>query len=309
MMMLKVLRVLVLVFVAAALAAAVARADQPPATTTFEDLRVERIAGDGLSVDCVALPQSTPMHLVVGDQVLQDRVKELHPGDHVSALIAMDTGQPALRTLSVRAVGISVRYRAEVILGSTFAFWLVCFLLSGFHPQKLIMGEDGRFSNSKFQTVIWFGVVVISYLATFWMRARILGGDMLGGINIPQNLFLLSGMSALTFTAAKGITVAKIQSAEAAGVVNVKPFAATSQFWSDLTSNDSNQFDLGDFQMLAMTFLAVGTFIVLMFHFLGSMEARTLVNLPDVDTTILASFGLGHGAYLTKKAVGTVGNS
>jgi hypothetical protein len=309
MTMLKLLRVLVLMLAAAVFAIPVARADQPSATTTFEDLRVERIAGDGLSLDCVALPQATPMHLVLGDQVLQDRVKELHAGDHVSALIATDTAQPTLRTLSVRAVGVGVRYRAEVILGSAFAFWLVCFLLSGFHPQKLIMGEDGRFSNSKFQTVIWFGIVVISYLATFFMRWRILGGDMLGGINIPQNLFLLSGMSALTFTAAKGITVAKIQSAEAAGIVNVKPFATAARFWSDLTSNDSNQFDLGDFQMLAMTFLAVGTFTVLMFHFLGSLEARTLVNLPDVDTTILASFGLGHGAYLTKKAVGTVGNA
>jgi len=29
--------------------------------------------------------------------------------------------------------------------------------------------------------------------------------------------------------------------------------------------------------------------------------------LPDVDTTILATFGLGQGAYLTKKAVGEVG--
>ena len=31
--------------------------------------------------------------------------------------------------------------------------------------------------------------------------------------------------------------------------------------------------------------------------------------MPDVDTTILATFGLGQGAYLTKKAVGAVGTS
>ena len=192
MTMLKLLRVLVLMLAAAVFAVPVARADQPPATSTFEDLRVERIAGDGLSVDCVVVPQSTPMHLVIGDQVLQDRVKELHAGDHVSALIATDTGQPTLRTLSVRAVGVGVRYRAEVILGSMFAFWLVCFLLSGFHPEA-IMGEDGRFSNSKFQTVIWFGVVVTSYLATFWMRWRILGGDMLGGIVFLRIYFCSQG--------------------------------------------------------------------------------------------------------------------
>jgi hypothetical protein len=29
------------------------------------------------------------------------------------------------------------------------------------------------------------------------------------------------------------------------------------------------------------------------------------VTLPDVDTTILSAFGLGQGAYLAKKALGT----
>ena len=58
-----------------------------------------------------------------------------------------------------------------------------------------------------------------------------------------------------------------------------------------------------------MTFLAVGTFLTLILYFLGSLEARTIVDLPDVDTTILASFGIGQGAYLTKKAVGELGTS
>ena len=284
-------------------------ADQPSGTTTLDDVRIESIASDRLSLDVVVLPQMTREHFLVRDTALQNTLKELHKSDRLSVLVVTDNGQITLQTMSVKVVSVGVRYRALVLLGAAVAFWLVCFLLSGFHPQKLIMGEDGRFSNSKFQTVLWFGIVVISYLATLWLRARELGGDMLGGVNIPQNLFLLSGMSALTFTAAKGITVSKIQNALAAGVANSKPSAACSSFWSDLTSNDSNQFDLGDFQMLAMTFLAVGTFLVLVFHFLGSLEARTIVYLPDVDTTILASFGLGHGAYLTKKAVGTVGNS
>ena len=127
---------------------------------------------------------------------------------------------------------------------------------------------------------------------------------MLGGVNIPQNLLLLSGMSALTFTAAKGITVSKIQNARAAGVANSKPSATAARFWADLTSNDNNEFDLGDFQMLIMTFLAVGTFLALIFHFLGSLEARTVVYLPDVDTTILALFRIGHGAHFDQEGGG-----
>jgi Cu/Ag efflux protein CusF len=290
-------------------AAPAARADQPPGTTTFDDVRVESVSSDRLSVDVVVLPQMTPEHFLVRDTALQDSLKDLHTGDRLSVLVVTDNGQTTLETMSVKVIAVGVRYRVLVLFGAAFAFWLVCFLLSGFHPQRLIMGEDGRFSNSKFQTVIWFGIVIISYLATLWLRARELGGDMLGGVNIPQNLFLLSGMSALTFTAAKGITVTKIQNAVAAGVANSKSSATSASFWSDLTSNDSNQFDLGDFQMLAMTFLAVGVFAALVFHFLGSLEARTIVYLPDVDTTILASFGLGQGAYLTKKAVGNVGDT
>jgi hypothetical protein len=37
-------------------------------------------------------------------------------------------------------------------------------------------------------------------------------------------------------------------------------------------------------------------------HFLGVLEARASVSLPDVDGTVLAMFGVGQGAYLAKKA-------
>jgi len=305
----KVARLGICAFVALLLVSSAARADEAPGSTLFADVRVTSVASDDLSVDVVVLPQMTPRHFLVRDTALQNNVKGLHVGDRLAVLVAMDNTQTILQAMSYRVVSVGMGYRALVLVVAIFVFWLTCFLLSGFHPTKLIIGEDGRFSNSKFQTVLWFGVLISAYLATLWLRVHELGGDMLGGINIPQNLLLLSGMSAVTYTAAKGITVSKIQNAMAAGVVNVKPVAAMARFWADLTSNDSNQFDLGDFQMLVMTFLAVGTFLALIFHFLGSLQARTIVDLPDVDTTILASFGLGHGAYLTKKAVGNIGDT
>lgn len=284
------------------------RADQSPATV-LNDVRFEGFPSDRLSVDVTVLPQGTAQRLLVRDPALQDELKGLHKGDRLSVVVASENGQATLQAMSVRVVRVGRLFRTLVLMAAVFFFWLVGFLLSGFHPEKLILGEDGRFSNSKFQTVLWFGVLVSSYLATFWLRVHELGGDMMGGINIPQNLLLLSGMSALTYTAAKGITVTKVNNARAAGLLNVKPLAEAARFWTDLTSNDSAQFDLGDFQMLVMTFLAVGTFLALIIHFLGALEARTIVDLPDVDTTILASFGLGQGAYLTKKAVGNVGET
>jgi hypothetical protein len=80
-------------------------------------------------------------------------------------------------------------------------------------------------------------------------------------------------------------------------------------FFRDLVENDQGVFDFGDFQMLVVTFVAVAMYLMLIFHFLGSIQFLKTASLPDVDTTILAGFGLGQGAYLTKKAAGNVGTS
>jgi len=124
-------------------------------------------------------------------------------------------------------------------------------------------------------------------------------------VDIPKNLLLLSGMSALTFGGAKAITASKVAAAGAA----LKPPAPAPNFFNDLTHNDLGQFDFGDFQMLIITLIAVGTYIVLVLNFFGTVEYSKVVSLPDVDTTLLATFGLGQGAYLTKKAVGGVSTS
>jgi hypothetical protein len=81
------------------------------------------------------------------------------------------------------------------------------------------------------------------------------------------------------------------------------------RFFRDLVQNDVGGFDFGDFQMVVVTLVAVGMYMMLIFHFLESIQFLKTASLPDVDTTILASFGLGQGAYLAKKAGGNVGTS
>lgn len=78
---------------------------------------------------------------------------------------------------------------------------------------------------------------------------------------------------------------------------------------TDLVQNDFGGFDFGDFQMIVVTLVAVLMYTILIYHFLGSIQFLKTVSLPDVDTTILAGFGLGQGAYLAKKAGGNVGTS
>jgi hypothetical protein len=172
---------------------------------------------------------------------------------------------------------------------------------------KLIVNEDNRYSNSKFQMALWFSVLVVTYLAAVFLR---IPHGLIGGVDIPKNLLLLSGMSALTFGAAKGITTNKVLEAQSKGTVDPKLAKGTTpSFFLDLVRDDHNLPDIGDFQMLVVTLMAVGVYLALAWHFLGSLELAKTVKLPDVDTTILATFGLGQGAYLTKKAVGKVAES
>lgn len=231
--------------------------------------------------------------------------------------------------------------RAWVLIASAGVCLLLTLIFSGFRPTQLVIGEDNRYSNSRFQMALWFFVLTATYIATLWLRVWWAGWDFIGGVDIPKNLLLLSGMSALTFGGAKGITASK---SATPGATVPKTRAATPNFFLDLTHNDgvpaapaqpavdaraavgeqpavaaraavsaqpavSPQFDFGDFQMVVITLIAVATYIVLIFNFFGTVEYSKVVTLPDVDTTLLAAFGLGQGAYLTKKAVGNVGTS
>jgi hypothetical protein len=195
-------------------------------------------------------------------------------------------------------------------LGGGIAIYLaLCLILTLGKPLSLLLGEDGRYSNSKFQIALWFGILIATYLATILLRVTDSHGGFWGNVGIPNNLLLLSGMSALTFGAAKGITTAKVEAATNAGNPAPKPFTNNPRLMFDLMHNDKNGLDIGDFQMIVVTLVAVVMYLVLVVHFLGSLEMRASIGLPDVDSTILAAFGLGHGAYLTKKAVGNVGET
>jgi hypothetical protein len=296
---------------------------QAPAEQTLNNQRVEALAADGTSVDVVSGAQDSYKayaHLLVSDASLQARVKQLHRGDLMSLTYTLDAQarqQLRLFSLDTASPAPAVRTRVWVLLVCAGVSFLLYYLLSGLHPLGLIVGEDGRYSNSKFQIALWFGVLITTYLAAIWLRVWYAGADFLGGVNIPQNLLLISGMSAFTFAAAKGITTSKVEAAKAKGIADPKNSTSVQpSLLRDLTHNDGAagdgtqpRLDLGDFQMLVVTLIAVAIYIGLVFNSLGTIEKAASVSLPDVDTTLLAAFGLGHGAYLTKKAVGNVGET
>lgn len=271
--------------------------------------RIDDIAANYASITVRSCPKECDGDIVnisVRDVGAQKELKNFKVGDHVSVQVATDNNQLVMQTISIRTLPVSLRSRMMALGIIAAAYFLLTAILTRFHPSRLVVGQDRRYSNSKVQIALWFSVVIITYIAAIYLRVVEAGHEFLGGVNIPQNLLLLSGMSALTFGGAKGITTSKVQGALSAGVPNPKPPAGAPSLWN-LVQDDSGSFDIGDFQMLIVTFLAVGTYLVLAFNFLGSIEMRSVVELPNVDTTILATFGLGHGAYLAKKAAGNIG--
>jgi hypothetical protein len=215
--------------------------------------------------------------------------------------------QPASSTtpaaVSLESPPITAAVRGVTLLGAALLLLGFGWAVLGKKLPCLVVGMDGRTSNSKSQLAIWFTVVMATYLATLWLRFCVSGNLLLGAITIPNNLLLLSGMSAFSFAGAKAITQGKQNALAAAGDTNKmkiqKPGEAS---LSDLVQDDSGSADFGDTQMLFVAVIAAITYLVQVFIYLGAIDLHANVTLPDVDSTLLAAFGLGQGAYLAKKA-------
>src|ERR1700685_1019615 len=235
-------------------------------------------------------------------------LKSFNQGSRAS--LGLD-GTGLVSTMSILELPVAPGTEGAVLAAAFVGCFLVAVLITRGHPLLLILGEDNRYSNSKTQLALWFLVLIATYIATVWLRAVEAGWDFLGGVQIPENLALISGISVLTYGGAKAVTTSKVNAALAAGEPNPKPTIAPAHasLARDLVKNDTPQFDLGDFQMLIVTFVAVAMYLAGVLYFLSSIAMSKSVHLPDVDTTILATFGLGQGAYLTKKAAGNPGTS
>jgi hypothetical protein len=293
--------------------------------TVLADAQITQIAPDFSSLGVTDFESTRrPAQIwkyLVKDQQLQNSVKEFATGDRVSIAADEAGALKAIEPATVVHTTLQQRLVTLVVSAAAIAFLVLTF--TGSRLPMLLMGLDGRYSNSKFQMVLWFGVVITTYVATVILRWFASGYDteFFGGVNFPQNLLLISGFSALTFGGAKGITVSKVQKAQTKAVE--EPGATTEDvsraiekskphlkkgkapsFFADLSCDDQGNPDLGDLQMVLVAILAVAVYSVQVWHFWGTVTLLKTVTTPDVDSTILATFGLGQGAYLVKKAAG-----
>jgi hypothetical protein len=301
---------------------AVAQTASSAPSLSLDDARVDLVDADhGLIVltDCPPVPItgaepakcSGPNISASSTPEVKSKLKLIHQGDHVKVSNNKTDKGFVVSSIEVRALPdtpVAPFTRFAVMALAFLAVFLLAVVVTRGHPFKFIIGADNRYSNSKLQMTLWFSILISSYIALVAFRVCFFGWDFWGGVDIPIHLLTLSGLSAITYGAAKGITTSKVQAALDAGKASPKTSGVPNLF-VDLVSNDNGGFDLGDFQMLVVTLLAVVMYLMAVFHFLGSIEFLKTASLPDVDTTILASFGLGQGAYLTKKAAGNAGTS
>jgi hypothetical protein len=315
---------------------------QSAVVTTAAAPNVDRLAGRVTQVD----PTGTSFEMISAgavrslsvDMAAMPAAKRLSVGD-VADVEAMKL--PLSPTLSkVTAITIHIYSPtkpviAVVLLASFLALAGLAKLLIGGRPLgELIKGIDGRYSNSKFQMVLWFGVLIATYLAAVVLR--IIGSNWLvvGGVDIPSNLLMLSGLSAIAFAGAKVITSSNLtkqpftaltktvaaprqqaHSGTAIGTAvegQTQPRVSPSRrgtattiasFPADLVNDDYGVLSLARFQIMVITFVAVAIYLARIITFFSKVPLSGTIMLPDVDTTILAAFGLGQGAYLTNKVV------
>jgi len=296
------------------------------APIAIEQARIDSLNLEQHKITVVDLSQAddTPLDLKTSD-ANEGRLARMQAGDRVRLSY---TSGGELKNIRLLSRTVELWRRASAIAAAALIYlallW-VCTNIGKIPPTQKhgvlspIVGCDGHYSNSKFQLASWFALLITGYLCLVGLRLWTLGWEYFGGLSIPQNLLLLSGMSVLSFGGAKAITQSKVdkeskeeaasdgqgtaQQQKDAGLVETQPG------WNNLVRNDFGTFDFGDFQMLVVTLLALSSYALLLWHATAKLEYATTMILPDVDTTVLSAFGLGQGAYLIKKFTGKLKHS
>jgi len=300
----------------ASLAAAAVAADAPPASAspTPVDGVIQAVGVSpsrlGANADQLTfLPTGAPGPVTLTvDRPADKQALDLgaRPGDRV--WLTVDDPVNPQRVVQITRVArpVPVPQRTIALVAAFAVIAGFASLATAGRPWRFLVGNDNRMSNSQTQMVLWFGVVAMVYGATLILRAWFLGWDFMGGISMTTNVLAMTGLSGLSFGAAKVVAVQKDASAAAAppppGAAPPPAGPAPRPQIADLVLNDYGAADLGDFQMILVSGVAALIFAAASWEFLTMVDIVRTTTLPDVDTALLGGFGVGQGAYLIKKA-------
>lgn len=232
--------------------------------------------------------------------------KQKNMSDDVAARIGTgrQDGAYVLREIVLQAP-FSRGWAVLILAGAGVALLLLVNAATRGRPTVFLIGVDDLYSNSQCQMAFWFATTLVVYLTVLVVRYCASGGVCWAGITIPENLLTLSGISAFTFAAAKGISTRQQQDAAAPSCP--APMKKPAQSLQNLATNACGDFDLGDFQMIVVTGLVIAVYLGTVVRSLGQVSLESLYAMPDVDGALLSAFGLGQGAYLLKKLATPLG--
>jgi hypothetical protein len=153
--------------------------------------------------DVVSLTKAEQLTYEVPEGALRDRLKEIGVGSTVVLAGTTSGDHSTLSQVEIPRIEIDPAARFSVMAIAFGALFIFSSLALGIRPFGIFVGADNRYSSSKFQAALWFFVLITTYLATVFFRWTHAG--LVGGVSIPTNLFLISGLSVLTFAGAKAM--------------------------------------------------------------------------------------------------------
>lgn len=198
-------------------------------------------------------------------------------------------------------------------LAGLAVFWFAVALATHFHALRIVVGEDGIPSTSKFQFFMWTAVIVFSYIALFCLRPKM--GGYVPLEPIPTNLLIAMGISAATAVGAKAIavqggppapaTTTVVATAATPGGNQAVVVTASADKLGGLLLEDDGSPDLAKIQLMVWTFIAIAIYLFFVFQNL----TQGIRAIPDIDRTLMILMGLGHSAYLGQKIANAAGQS
>jgi hypothetical protein len=293
--------------------------------------------------------------LLINDQADKDALARITPG---SILDPVDRSVPlAPQDLKIAHASDSVgQIVVALAIGAVAALvyaWLVTgtATVPGRRPRilALVIGQDGRYSNSKLQAAGWMAVLLIAYVGTCWLRWRAgMSWDDATNVGLSDNLLAMAGLSAAAAAGAKLVTGTKTANAEtaprqAAAASQSPPAQAAAgqpppaqdpaagqappaqaaagqpvlpiktmgkpNLRHDLFKNDKGEWDVGDAQMVLVAAASILLFAWNVWGTWSSLSLAGHVDLPHPTDALTFAFGGSLGGYLAKKIGGTVGLS
>lgn len=174
----------------------------------------------------------------------------------------------------------------------------------GLYFRALYTGEDGRWSTSKMQILLWTYAVLYGLLAIFVatqlgltleldLPGDITGTDFSDLQFHEQYLILLGGYFAAAVLA-KGIKTNKVNEGEAQ-VTPTEEVPGPVEGIKELVSDDAGKGDVGDAQFFLFNLLALTVFFA---TFIPALEE----GLPELPTFLVGLTSLSALAYVGKKA-------